>query len=416
MTILLMSHYFPPEIGPGQSRAYEYAIRLAKRGHCVTVLTCFPNYPYGRIPKEYRWRFLSIECTGAVKIVRTFVLPFANAGFVRRLANQLSFAVSSLLALAVLGPVDVVDVISPPLFLGFSAYLISRIKRAKFVFEVLDLWPESAIDLGQLESTLLIGITKRMAAFFYHRADAITASAPQQATVIETYGVSPEKIHFLPNSVEVEFFSRGDPDYLCRATPKLKDKRVVLYLGNLGWAQGLEVLLLAARQLRDVPEAAFVLMGEGGAKNRLLALCAELRLPNVVFLDAVPRELVPHALKSAHVCVSTLHSGAVFRGVLPTKILEYMAASKPVVGAVGGDAAEVIWRAGAGLACDPGDPDALAAALRRLLFTPGECEAMGRSGYRFVHDNYSRRAMVARLEGIFKSLVRSPAGPVSRPC
>jgi glycosyltransferase involved in cell wall biosynthesis len=405
VNILLLSHYFPPEIGPGQSRAYEYAVRLAGRGHQVTVLTCFPNYPYGKVPKEYRWRLLSVEHMAGVKVVRTFVLPLPNAGFVRRLANQLSFAVSALLALAVLGPTDVIDVISPPLFLGFPAYLISRIKRAKFVFEVLDLWPESAVDLGQLKRPWFIRAATRMAAFLYHHADAITASAPQQETAVERYGVPRHKIHFLPNSVDVEFFSRGDPGYLATAVPELKEKRVILYLGNLGWAQGLEVLLHAAGRMRDMQETAFVLMGEGGAKSRLLALRAELRLQNVVFLKAVPRETVPHVLQSASVCVSTLHPGDVFRGVLPTKILEYMAASRPIVAAVGGDAAEAIQRAGAGWACEPGDDGALAAGLRRVLSSRREAESMGGSGCRFVREHYSRDAMVARLDGVLRHLL-----------
>src|SRR5579863_9298304 len=171
VNILLMSHYFPPEIGPGQSRAWEYAERLAKRGHRVTVLTCFPNYPYGRIPRVYRRRLLVRETVGNVTVVRTFVLPLANAGFVKRLLNQLSFAVSAILALPVLGKIEVVDVISPPLFLAGSARLISWAKRSKLVLEVLDLWPESAVDLGQLRNPLLIWMARQLALFLYRHSD-----------------------------------------------------------------------------------------------------------------------------------------------------------------------------------------------------------------------------------------------------
>ena len=267
MHILFLTQYYPPEIGAPQARISELARHLSESGHHVTVLTCFPNYPTGFVPEKYRHRWFMREEVDSIPVTRTYVYATPNKGFVRRILNHLSFAISSFLGLRGAGQCEVVITESPPLFLGFSGVVISRMKKAKHVFNVADLWPESAIEMGQLQNRLLIWLSQRLADFVYNRSSLITVTSKGQKKRLVDRGISPDRIAFIPNGVDVDLFSPSPGENSVLNELNLGEKFVVFYGGTHGLAQGLRTAVEAAHILSDHNEIMFVFAGDGAENS-----------------------------------------------------------------------------------------------------------------------------------------------------
>ncbi|MFX0202263.1 MAG: glycosyltransferase family 4 protein [Candidatus Hodarchaeota archaeon] len=307
MKILFLSHYFPPEIGPGQTRVFEYGRGLVRKGHQVTVLTTFPNYPTGIVPVKYRGRFFMREKMEGLEVVRTYVYATPNEGFFKRILNHLSFAVSSVIgAIFLKNSYDIVNVISPPLFLGFSGYIIALIRKAKLVFEVRDPWPDVAVILGMLKNSLFIRISTSLEKFIYKKSVLITAASWGFFRILLKKGVPYHKLSILPAGVDVDFFRPGSDNSHFRNQHKLNDKFIVMYAGNHGLSHNLETLLSVADFLREKEDIKFVLVGDGVEKNRLIRLARKNGLSNVLFLPPVPRKRIKDLLNSSDVCVASL--------------------------------------------------------------------------------------------------------------
>lgn len=392
MRILYVTHYFHPEVGAPQTRILESARRLAARGHDVTVLTGFPNYPDGVIPPEYRGRALQTEWMGSVRVIRSLVYPAPNRGFARRIANHASSALSAMLASPRVGPTDAVIAETPPLFTAAAGVAIARARRAPLVLNVADIWPESAVQLGALRHPAAIRAAELLEHFAYRHSQLITVATPGMRDALLRRDVPADRVLHLSNAVDVERFAGVSP------RPPAERARV-LYSGTVGMAQGVRTLLEAARMLQDDGEPVDIaIAGDGAERPELEALAREWRLGNVTFAGRVSRDAIPGLLADSDMTVLTLRDLPLFEDALPTKLLEYMAAGRPVAAAASGLVADVVGSAGAGLVTAPEDPAGLAASIRSLAHDRDAALTMGRAARRHVDEHYSRDALVERLE------------------
>jgi glycosyltransferase involved in cell wall biosynthesis len=409
MRVLFVTHYFHPEVGAPQTRILEAAALLRERGHQVTVLTGFPNYPDGIIPPPYRRRLFMRERLDdiGIDVVRSAVYPAPNRGFARRLVNHASFALSSVLAAPFAGRVDAVIAETPPLFTAVAAVPIALMHRAPLVLNVADLWPESAVQLGLLSNRAAIKGAELLERFSYARAKAITVPTPGMRSILVSRGQPADKVVLLRNAVDVDRFA------IAPAGGGHGPRRV-LYCGTVGLAQGVGTLVEASRRLKEAGDPVeVVIAGDGAERSQLERRASELGLEHVRFAGRVARDRIPDLIASADITVMSLRDVPLFQDAVPTKLLEYMAAAKPVVAAAGGQVAEVMRQSGAGIACPPEDPAAMAEAIRTLVADTERARAMGLEGRRYVEQHLSRRAFVAQLEQVLESLV-SPDGDAAR--
>lgn len=410
MDVLFLTHYYPPEVGAPQARISELAVRLRALGHGVTVLTGMPHYPDGVLPPHYRWRLLMREEMAGVPVVRTWVYPARNAGFAGRLLDHASFTLSSLGGVPVLGRCDVVVTECPPLFTGLAGLAIGRLKGARHVFHVADLWPESPVALGALRSRALVAGATALSRFIYERSDLVTVSARGQKDALVGRGVPADKIEHLSNAVDVTRFRPGTGNPAFRSAHGLEGKFVVLYHGTHGAAHGLDSVLDAARALagrREGDGIAFVLVGDGMEKRRLAERRAREGIANVVMLDAVLPAEIPALINECDLGLVHLKRLPVFEAVLPSKMFEFMACGRPLVMAVGGEAGEIVRRTECGVCVPPESPADLAAAVLDLRDRPEACRRMGENGRRSVEQEFSRERLARRWEAALERLVGS---------
>jgi glycosyltransferase involved in cell wall biosynthesis len=394
--ILIVSHYFPPEAGAPQARLSALAAAWAAGGDQVTVLTGMPNHPTGVLPPEYRHAVRRREQRDGYRVVRTWLYATPNEGVLRKTLCHLSFMVSSVLlgGLAV-GRADTVVVSSPTFFSIGSAWLLARLKRARLVVEVRDLWPAIFVELGVLTNRRVIRLLERLELAAYAAADQIVVVSDGFRQNLIERGVPAAKVHTIRNGVALDRFR---PD-----SPGLEEVRahlgarpgecLVLYAGTHGISHALPRVADAAALLADQPvRVAFV--GGGSDKPRLQHRVAELGLDNVTLAPAVPPDQVPALLAAADICLVPLRDVPLFATFIPSKMFEYLAASKPVIGSVTGEPAQILREAGA-VVVPPEDSEALAAAIASLAGDPDRRAAMGRSGRSYV-EKFFDRAELAR--------------------
>ena len=357
MRITILTHYYPPEAGAPQRRWESLAVELANRGADVTVHTGFPHYPDGRMLAPYVNRPWLTEEHQGVRVVRTAVAAVPNRGFAPRLLDHTAFALSSLVTARLTGPADVVIVESPPLFLAVSAVAYARAKRARLVLNVSDLWPESAVELGALTRPRMIKAAHRLACFAYRHADVITVPTEGILVALEGIPDAAGKVRHMPPSVDSAAFAAEPP----RRSGPLR----VLYAGTVALSQGLGTLVEAARQAG--PEVVSVTIAGGGLMVDELQEDVRRRgIANVTVAGAVAPSMVPGLYARADTGAVLLRDLPIFRGALPTKLLESLAASRPVVLSAAGESARFIEESGSGVVVPPEDPGALARAFHEL--------------------------------------------------
>ena len=408
MKILFLSHYFPPEINAPASRTFEHCREWVKAGHEVTVVTCAPNHPRGKVYEGYRNRLFQREQCEGIEVFRLWTYLSANEGFVLRTLNYVSFMLACILALPWLPKTNVVITTSPQFFNGLAGYFVSRAKRAPWVLEIRDLWPESILAVGAIRNEVLIKVLRWLEHFAYRKADRIVPVTDAFAAYMRHGGIPGEKIVVIKNGVELGLFQRDTSGEAMRAKHGLEGKTVAAYFGTHGMAHHLETVLEAAQIVAGDPRIVFVLVGDGAERARLFELKNQMGLSNVLMIDQQPKEAMPALWAMADISLVLLRKTDLFKTVIPSKIFEAMGMATPIILGVEGESRELVQAAGAGLIIEPESAEELAAAVRRLADDPDEAKALGQQGYDYVCANFDRRVLAARYIDVLRAAVALP--------
>jgi len=405
--ILILTQYYPPETGAPQNRLSGLAAELSVLGHEVHVLTAMPNYPAMEIHKQYRGLFFRKEFVQQIHIYRSWIYVSKNRSIFSRLLNYFSFTFSSLFnSFRIKGDFDVLMCESPPLFLGMSGWAISKFKKAKFIFNVSDLWPESAEKLGVITNRFFLNLATKLEEFLYRSSFMVTGQT--QGIVKNIKDRVPDKmVHWLPNGVDESIFNtRIDPERRI-ISGFAKDDFLILYGGIIGIAQGLDVILDASLLLSKDSKIKFLLLGEGPEKERLMARKKKENLDRIYFLNLIDRAEVPAFVSSIDAAVIPLKKMDLFLGAIPSKIFENLALEKPILLGVDGEAKELfINDARCGLFFEPENAHALAREAGFLENNPQEVKEMGRKGKEYVKKNFIRKDIVNKWMEVLHDAIR----------
>jgi glycosyltransferase involved in cell wall biosynthesis len=399
MRILLIHQYFLEKDDGGGSRFNEMTKSWAALGHEVTVLSGMVHYATGEKMPRYKGKYTFKEqqfYTG-VDVLRCHVSESYNASFLGRLWAYFSFVFSSVYAglFKLTGKHDIILVTSPPLFVGITAYVLSLFKRIPFVFEVRDLWPESAIDTGVLQNDLLIKFAYWFEGFIYKKARSINVLTPAFRLKLIEKGVPPEKIIFIPNAADFSLAAAVQEDFNVANFKKelgLEGKFVITYVGAHGVANHLIQLLDAAELLRDT-NVVFQLIGSGMKKQELMEEKEKRQLNNVIFRDSVPKAEVFKYILTSDMGASVLKKVDAFKTIYSNKTFDYMSCNIPTLLAIDGVSRELVETANCGIYVEPENPEAIAAAIRSLMDQPEKLKTMGANGYKYASEHFDRTVL-----------------------
>lgn len=392
MKLLILSQYFPPEVGAPQNRLFELAVRLKKLGIDVSILTAMPNYPQMKIYKGYEGKKYMHEELEGIPVHRTSIYLPKSKSIIQRLLNYFSFVYSSaIIGNKKIGNVDVILCESPPLFLGYAALYLKRKKNAKLVFNVSDLWPESAEKLGVVTNPWMLKLAYRLEAKLYRNSILVTGqtqgicnSINQRFPKVNTY--------WLPNGVDTNYY---DPKLITNNWRKdngfTSDDLLFLYAGIIGLAQGLELIIEAADRMKSSSTIKFVLVGSGPEKEKLQILVSDKLLNNVYFFDSVPKTKMPEIVSASDVSIIPLKKLPLFLGAIPSKIFENLAMEKPIILAVDGEARELFVNQGkCALYSEPENINDLVKNITLLVNDSTLRKQLGINGRKYVEINFNR--------------------------
>lgn len=398
--ILYLSQYFPPEAGATQTRAYEMARYLVQAGQSVTVLTEIPNHPSGITPSTYRGKFYERANLEGIDVIRVWVKASPKKTFSNRMLFYTSFMFNAILVGAFLRrkSYDVILASSPPLFVGGAGLILSYLKRLPLILEVRDLWPASAVALGEIHNATVIRWATRLEEACYRRAvQIITVTASNKAYLTQR-GIPNHKLAIIPNGANTDLFRFNEQArQQLRRELAVDDKFLAIYAGIFGIAQGLEQILSAAKKLAQESGYHFLLIGEGPQRTQLLQIVADQQLSNVTVLPEQPREKIPEYLSASDVAIIPLRNIPLLRTALPTKLFDAWACERAVVCAAEGEGHLLVQMVNGGLNIPAEDPPELVAALRHLRDHPAIRIQMGKRGRAFTEQNYSHHTLAQKL-------------------
>ncbi|KAF0109074.1 MAG: putative glycosyltransferase [Anaerolineaceae bacterium] len=404
MHILLIHQAFAALDEPGGTRHHEFARTLAARGHRVTVIASRVSYLTGGKSSPFTIHHSPQENEN-ITILRAYTYSALHKSFVHRVFAFVSFMVSSFFIGLGVQNVDVVWGTSPPIFQGFTAWLLARLKGARFLFEVRDLWPKFAIAVGVLKSPLLIRMSHWLERFLYRRADRLVVNSPGFISHVTERGA--RTVDLVPNGADPDMFDPSDDGASFRTRHRLTDRFVVLYAGAHGLSNDLGVALEAAKMLQEVTVTSKVtvtFLGDGKEKANLEKQAERLGLTNVLFLPPVPKNEMAAALAGADACLAILKPLEEYKTTYPNKVFDYMAAGRPVALAIDGVIREVVEAADCGIFAQPGDPSALAEAIRILAADKEKSRRMGLAGREYLEEHFSRAVLGEKLALLFESM------------
>ncbi len=407
MHILLIHQAFAAINEPGGTRHHEFARQLARRGHSVTIIASQVSYLTGRIVGDGGWITREVDDIG-VEILRCRSYSGWHRSFLHRMMSFLSFMVVSFWAGLRIEDVDLVWGTTPPIFQAVTARWIARLKRKPFLLEVRDLWPSFAVAVGVLTNPLLIRLSEWLERGLYRRADRVVINSPGFFEHVHLRGA--RQVEVVPNGVDLTMFGKTEKDQSLRRELGLAEGFLVLYAGAHGMSNDLETVLKAAELLQSEEDIHFVFLGDGKEKTNLMALAQQMKLRNLHFLPSIPKDQIASTLVQADVGLAILLAVDAYKTTYPNKVFDYMAAGLPVVLAIDGVIRQVVEDAGAGLFTQPGDPEALAEAVKRLAADPVLVDQLGQAGKRCVEGDFDRERLAAKMALIIETMAANGKG------
>lgn len=384
MHFLFLTDNFPPESNAPASRTFEHCSEWVRAGHQVTVITCVPNFPKGKVFDGYRNRLWLQEVMAGIRVIRVWSYITANEGFVKRILDYQSFMLSATLAAPFVRGVDVVVGTSPQFFTACAAYLVSRIKRIPFVFELRDMWPESIKSVGVMKDSAVFRILEYLEMFLYRKAARIVTVTHAFKETLICRGIDGTKVDVVTNGVDLSHFAPRTKDAELVQKLGFRGMFVAGYIGTHGMAHALETLLEAAKTLQKTPGAENVrllFLGDGARKQDLKTQAQAMGLDNVLFLDSVPKDQVVRYWSLLDVSVIHLRKTALFTTVIPSKLFECMGMGLPVLHGVAGESADIVRREQVGEVFESENAQQLVAGLMRMrdqsdTFSSYQCNAL----------------------------------------
>lgn len=400
--VLFLTDNFPPEVNAPASRTFEHCREWVKAGHRVTVITCAPNFPKGKVFDGYRNKLWQRETMEGIEVVRVWSYITANEGFVRRILDYQSYMVSAIIASLFVRKVDVIVGTSPQFFTACAAYVASRLKFRPYIFELRDLWPESIKAVGAMKNERAIALLESLELFLYRKAARVISVTNSFKDNLVSRGIDGSKIEVVTNGVDLSQFKPRSKDPALERQLGLEGKFVVGYIGTHGLAHALETVLDAAERLRGT-DVVFLLLGDGARKQALREDAARRGLDNVVFIDTVPKAEVPRYWSILDVSLIHLQKTELFTTVIPSKLFESMGMGLPVLHGVEGESARIVRDENAGIPFEPENADALVAALRRLKENPAELAQFKASCLKGAQ-NYDRTNLALKMMRILEGV------------
>ncbi|WP_018127108.1 glycosyltransferase family 4 protein [Balneola vulgaris] len=363
--ILFITDNFPPEVNAPATRTYEHAKEWVKLGLDVTIITCAPNFPQGKVYKGYKNKFRETEVVDGIKVIRVWSYITTNAGFVKRTLDYLSFAFMATLH-GLFEKADIIVATSPQFFTTWCGYTLSILKRRPWVFELRDLWPESIVSVGAMGKGKLYDFLERIELFLYKKATIVIPNTDAFKENLIKRAIDPAKIHVIQNGANLELF---DTSVRCKGLKKdigFDDRPVVGYIGTHGMAHGLDFIIESINS-ENLDYANFLFIGDGAEKEKVMSLAKKYELKNIVFHDPIPKEEIPKYLSIVDVSLIPLKKSDTFKTVIPSKIYETCAMNKPILLGVEGEAKKLIDEYEVGLCFEPENAVDFAHKLNRLL-------------------------------------------------
>lgn len=403
MKMVVICHYFPPEIGAPSARMYEMARHWVDLGNEVHVVTCFPNHPTGIIPDEYKGMKYKHEMMNGIHVHRNYVYATPNKGFVKKTLGHISFMISSVvISMRKIDKPDIIITSSPTFFSIFSGYWYSLWKKAPFVLEIRDLWPAAMIELGVMKEGFITNVLEKMELFFYRKCKILIMVTKSFKDNVVNRGINEDKVYFITNGVNQELFYPRDKNESLIDKYDLKDKFVISYVGAHGISQNLSTILKVAKALMHEKDIQFLFIGEGAEKDKLREIVSNENITNVKFIDSQPKEMVPEFYNTSDICLIPLKNIELFKTFIPSKMFEIMACGIPIVASLEGEAADILNDSKSALVVGPDNPEEIKQAILELKENKTLYNQLKENGPVYVEENYSRKKLAEKYLDIIE--------------
>ena len=394
MRILFFTHYFPPEVNAPATRTYENCKRWVEQGHDVTVITCTPNCPDGIAFPGYKNKRIQKEEVDGITVYRVWTYLAANQGTIKRIANYVSYMFSATLSGLFHKP-DLIIATSPQFFCGWAGLLVSKFKGTPFLLEIRDLWPDSISAVGAIKQNWIIKGLEKLEEWMYRGADKIVTVGEGYQRELLQKGVPSDKISIVHNGIDpTDFYPRAS-DLDLKKSLGLQGKFVCSFVGTIGMACGLQVIIESAKQLQKMGhhDVHFLLVGDGASRAQLESEVQQKKLTNVTFLGRRKRQEIPGLLAISDACLIHLKDHALFRTVLPSKLFEAAAMARPLIMGVAGEASKIVENADAGICIEPENAQQLTQAILTLKSNPKQAQKWGSNGSSYVRKHFNREIL-----------------------
>lgn len=403
--ILFLSHFYPPEMGGAAARVSGLAKWLVQFGHDVTVITGYPNYPLGKIYPEYKNKKKKIESIDGVKILRARVLPVSYGSFLIRLLNYFTlFFTAFWISIKKRNSFDIIIASSPPLTIGMLGFILSKIYKIPWIFDIRDIWPDVAVEAEMIRQNGIIHkLSKKLADYLYKQATHITPVTESKLAKISDGDIDISKISIVHNGVDFDIINNTKQNDRYGEL-RLENKFILSYAGLIGIAQGVNAIIETAIKLKDVEDIHFIIVGEGVEKQSLQDRVIKLGLNNITFLPNQPKESIPSLLTLSNIAIIPLVSNKLVDAV-PSKLLEAWACKLPVILIAGGEAADTVVKAQGGIVVSPNDIEGIKTAIIKLKKSQELRNNFAINGYNYVSRNFDRELLAKELEKVIFLIV-----------
>ena len=364
MKILFITDNFPPETNAPATRTFEHCKEWIAKGAEVTIITCAPNFPHGKVYSGYKNKLYQKENIEGIEVIRVWSYMSSNSGFIKRILDYVSFAFTSFLV-GLFQRSDVIIATSPQFFATWSACALSFFKRTPWIFELRDIWPESIRTVGAMDHDKIINTLEKVELFLYRNSDKVIAVTDAFKTNLIGRGIPAEKIDVVTNGSNMKLFAPRPKDEVLLTSLNLSNKFIVGYIGTHGLAHSLDFIMKSLAKISD-PDIHFLFIGDGAMKEKIRTIAKELGLDNVTFLDPITKEEVPHYLSCVDISLAPLKKEDNFKTVIPSKIFEAAAMQKPTLLGVQGQAQEILEKYAAGLCFEPENEEDFIKKLKQL--------------------------------------------------